>query len=244
MDREYIKEVMESTLYVLVPHDLFTYVKPFTACVFSYIYGFLKKNMVVYGGNKKIAEIFCVSEETVKRATDELIRKGFLEKKRGQRGIEFSLPTNKKKSISQSANCGLGKATMPTANPHYPHSGTGKLSISKSANCGFPNPQFADCIIKENKNNTANNNTKITDYCDEMNKIVQENSIKYKVSEEAMGLAVFLYLGENIENLDGFRDDAFEDWFNSHDGKECINKYIDEYNGKHPNKKVDKLPIM
>ena len=66
MDREYIKEVMESTLYVLVPHDLFTYVKPFTACVFSYIYGLKKKNMVVYGGNKKIAEIFCVSEETVK----------------------------------------------------------------------------------------------------------------------------------------------------------------------------------
>ena len=261
MDREYIKEVMESALYVLVPHDLFTYVKPFTACVFSYIYGFLKKNMVVYGGNKKIAEIFCVSEETVKRATDELIRKGFLEKKRGQRGIEFSLPTNKKKSISKSANCGLGKATRPTANPHYPHSGTGKMTIPKPTICGFPNPQFADCIIKENKNNTANNNTKITDYCDEnkisnppntylvnredeMNKIVQENSIKYKVREEAMGLAVFLYLGENIENLDGFRDDAFEDWFNSHDGKECINKYIDEYNGKHPNKKVDKLQIM
>ena len=261
MDREDIKEVMESTLYVLVPHDLFTYVKPFTALVYGYIYGFLKKNMSVYGGNKKIADVFCVSEETIKRATDELIRKGFLEKKRGQRGIEFSLPTNKKKSISKSANCGLGKAIMPTANPHYPHSGTGKMSISKSANCGLPNPQIVDYIIKENKNNTANNNTKITDYCveneisnppntylvnrdDEMNRIVQEKSIKYKVSEGTMGLAILYFLHNDTANLNRYDDNKFEQWFNSPSGKKGINAQIEEYNEKHPNHKVDKLPMM
>ena len=130
MNKEYIKEVMESGTFVRVPHDLFAYFKPFTACVFSYIYGFLKKNMVVYGGNKKIAEIFCVSEETVKRATDELIRKGFLEKRRGQRGVEFRLPANEKGSISQSAKCGFGNGQ----NADFP---IRKMWISQSAKCGL-----------------------------------------------------------------------------------------------------------
>ncbi len=257
MDREFIEDVMESGSYIKVSHDLFAYCKPLTACVFSYIYGFLKKNMAVYGGNKKIAEIFCVSEETVRRAIDELVSKGFLEIRRGQRGMKFSLPTGNNKTISQSAKCGLGKAVEQDANTHYPYSGIGKMRISQSAKCGFPNPQNVDCNIKDNKKNIANNNLKVTDYCgqkeisnpqnedlgdesERMHRIIKDNSIKYNVHEDIIGIAILDFI-KDTHNLSCYNDDEFGQWFNSPAGKNKINTMIEEYNKKHPNHKVGKL---